>query len=218
MDWTNWSVWLWLAIGFSAQGFFSARFLVQWFLSERARRSLMPIHFWYFSVGGATLLLAYAVHQRDPVITVGQLIGLAIYLRNLQLIAAEKNPDHRRGWFLPWLGLSVLACGFGYELGPDSDLRPLVLDSFWTVFGFLGQALFTGRFLVQWWSSERAARSVTPNAFWYLSISGSLMLLAYAIAVLDPVIILGQAFGVIVYGRNLLLIRRSGESGTATVS
>lgn len=214
----HWSNYLWLGVGFSAQGFFSARFLVQWLLSEKARRSLMPIHFWYFSVFGAVLLLAYAVHQRDPVISAGQVIGLAIYLRNLQLIRHEKQGTSRVGWFLPWLGLGLAAVAFGYELGPDSASRPLLLDNFWTTFGFVGQALFTGRFLVQWWFSERAARSVTPIAFWYLSITGSLMLLTYAVVVMDPVIILGQAFGVVIYGRNLLLIRRAAAAETAAAS
>lgn len=208
----HWTDVVWLAAGFAAQGLFSARFLVQWLLSERARRSLMPVHFWYFSVAGATLLLAYAVHQRDPVITAGQLIGLGIYLRNLEFIRRDKASAKVLPWFWPWLGLMLAAFLSGYHFGPDSATRPLVLDDFWTLWGFAGQTLFTGRFLVQWLYSERARRSVMPLAFWYLSITGGLMLLAYAVAVMDPVIILGQLFGVIVYGRNLMLIRRAGRA------
>jgi lipid-A-disaccharide synthase-like uncharacterized protein len=209
----HWSETLWLLAGFTAQAFFSARFLVQWLLSERARRSLMPIHFWYFSVAGAALLLAYAVHQRDPVISVGQLAGLAIYLRNLEFINRERPTERALGWLWPWLGLTAAAVSSGYYLGPDSHARALLLDSFWTVWGFAGQALFTGRFLVQWFHTERAGRSVIPLGFWYLSITGGLMLLAYAVAVMDPVIIFGQAFGVLVYSRNLLLIRRACATG-----
>ena len=208
----HWSDIFWLVAGFSAQAFFAARFLVQWLLSERARRSLMPIHFWYFSVAGAALLLAYAIHKRDPVITTGQLIGLGVYLRNLEFIGRENNEGRARSWIWPWLGLTCIAGVIGYHLGPDSASRPLVLDNFWTLFGFIGQTLFTGRFLVQWFYTERARRSVMPLAFWYLSITGGLMLLTYAVAVLDPVIILGQAFGVIVYTRNLMLIRRAGQT------
>lgn len=205
----HWSDILWLLAGFTAQAFFSARFLVQWLLSERARRSLMPIHFWYFSVAGAALLLAYAVHQRDPVISVGQLAGLAIYLRNLEFIGRERPTGRALSWLWPWLGLSAAAVYCGYHLGPDSHARPLLMHDFWTVWGFAGQALFTGRFFVQWFHTERAGRSVIPLGFWYLSITGGLMLLAYAVAVMDPVIIFGQAFGVLIYGRNLLLIRRA---------
>jgi lipid-A-disaccharide synthase-like uncharacterized protein len=81
--------WLWLAVGFAGQALFSARFLVQWLASERRGRSVVPLAFWYFSVAGGVTLLAYAVYRRDPVFIVGQLGGLAIYLRNLQLIRAQ---------------------------------------------------------------------------------------------------------------------------------
>jgi lipid-A-disaccharide synthase-like uncharacterized protein len=81
--------WLWLAVGFAGQALFSARFLVQWLASERRGRSVVPLAFWYFSVAGGVTLLAYALYRRDPVFIVGQLGGLAIYLRNLQLIRAQ---------------------------------------------------------------------------------------------------------------------------------
>lgn len=213
-----WIDYLWFAIGLLAQACFSARFLVQWLLSEKAKRSLMPIHFWYFSLAGAVLLLAYAVHRRDPVITTGQLIGLLIYLRNLQLIYREKNGGVAISWLWAWLLLALPAIAIGYELGPDSAAKPLVFDNFWTSVGFVGQTLFTSRFLVQWWSSERAARSVTPTLFWYFSLAGSFILLAYAMAVADPIIILGQTFGVLIYVRNLLLIRNAALKQRATTA
>ena len=81
------------------------------------------------------------------------------------------------------------------------------LELIWVLFGLFGQLLFTGRFLVQWLASERARRSVVPVAFWYLSISGGLVLLAYAIYRADPVFIFGQSLGVVIYARNLWLIR-----------
>lgn len=74
--------------------------------------------------------------------------------------------------------------------------------------GFGGQALFSMRFLVQWAASERAGRSVVPLAFWYLSLAGGLTLFLYAAYREDPVFMLGQAFGIVVYARNLWLIRR----------
>jgi lipid-A-disaccharide synthase-like uncharacterized protein len=77
----------------------------------------------------------------------------------------------------------------------------------WVLFGLFGQLLFTGRFLVQWIASERARRSVVPVAFWYFSMAGGLVLLAYAIYRADPVFILGQTLGVVIYARNLWLIR-----------
>lgn len=83
--------------------------------------------------------------------------------------------------------------------------------SFWIVVGFFGQALFTARFLVQWIASERNGRSTVPDAFWWLSLSGGAVLLAYAIWRRDPVFILGQGLGLAVYLRNLVLIRRVRE-------
>lgn len=77
---------IWLIIGFSGQGFFTLRFLVQWWQSERSKRSVIPIEFWYFSIAGALTLLAYAIYRADPVFIVGQITGLFIYLRNLHLI------------------------------------------------------------------------------------------------------------------------------------
>ena len=78
----------------------------------------------------------------------------------------------------------------------------------WLAVGFLGQALFSMRFLVQWLQSERVGRSVIPDAFWYFSIAGGLTLLAYAIYRRDPVFILGQGMGLFIYLRNLHLIIR----------
>jgi lipid-A-disaccharide synthase-like uncharacterized protein len=83
------------------------------------------------------------------------------------------------------------------------------IETLWIVLGLLGQGLFTLRFLVQWWQSEREHRSVVPVAFWYLSLGGGLVLLLYAIHRKDPVFTLGQATGVVVYLRNLSLIHRT---------
>jgi lipid-A-disaccharide synthase-like uncharacterized protein len=204
----HWSEGVWLTAGFAAQACYGGRFLLQWVVSERAGRSLIPVHFWYLSVVGEVLLLAYAVHRRDPVIATGQLVGLAIYLRNIEFIHRHRTQATGRGWFRPWLLLSVAAGVAGYAGAPEAAARALRIDSFWTTFGFVGQFLFTSRFVVQWMYSERAGRSVTPVQFWYLSIAGSFMLLTYAVAVRDPVIILGQTLGSVVYVRNLVLMRR----------
>ncbi len=82
---------IWLGIGFFAQLMFSARFLVQWLASERAGKSIVPLLFWYLSIAGSALLLAYAIHRKDPVFILGQSIGIFIYSRNLYLIRREKK-------------------------------------------------------------------------------------------------------------------------------
>lgn len=88
--------WLWLAVGFLGQALFSARFLVQWLASERARRSIVPRAFWFFSLAGGVTLLAYALYRRDPVFIAGQGAGLFIYFRNLMLIRRETRLSRAR--------------------------------------------------------------------------------------------------------------------------
>ena len=82
---------IWIIIGFVGQALFSARFVVQWFASERAKRSIIPIAFWYFSMAGGLVLLSYAIHKRDPVFIVGQSMGVFVYLRNLYLIRTGRQ-------------------------------------------------------------------------------------------------------------------------------
>ncbi|NBZ89300.1 lipid A biosynthesis protein [Rhodobacteraceae bacterium CYK-10] len=84
-------------------------------------------------------------------------------------------------------------------------------DAVWVLVGIGGQLMFTARFLMQWWASEKAGRSVVPVSFWYFSIAGSLIVLAYGIREVEPVIILGQLPGTVIYTRNLWLIRKERE-------
>ena len=78
----------------------------------------------------------------------------------------------------------------------------------WLIIGFIGQTIFASRFLIQWIVSERASKSIIPNIFWWISIVGSLILLSYAIHKQDPVFIVGQSCGFLIYSRNLYLIRQ----------
>ena len=90
---------LWVGIGLLGQALFFGRFFVQWIASERARRSVVPVAFWYFSIGGGLVLLVYAIYREDPVFIIGQATGMFIYLRNLMLIhgKAKKNADVDEG-------------------------------------------------------------------------------------------------------------------------
>ena len=73
----------WVLLGFAAQAFFTMRFVVQWIASERAGKMVMPIAFWFFSIGGGVLLFGYALYKRDPVFILGQGFGVFVYVRNL---------------------------------------------------------------------------------------------------------------------------------------
>jgi lipid-A-disaccharide synthase-like uncharacterized protein len=90
-------------------------------------------------------------------------------------------------------------------MGPGSFLDS---EHLWLAIGFLGQILFSMRFLVQWIASEKRGESVVPVAFWYFSIGGGLLLFAYSLWRVDPVFIVGQSLGVFIYSRNLYLIHR----------
>jgi lipid-A-disaccharide synthase-like uncharacterized protein len=104
-----------------------------------------------------------------------------------------------------------------------TDLREYLYDvfvakfDFWLAFGLAAQALFTARFVIQWFASEKAGKSVVPMAFWFLSMGGGMMLLIYGIVRREPIIILGQALAVFIYLRNIMLIikeRRAGGDGS----
>lgn len=82
---------IWVVVGLAGQLMFTMRFLLQWIASERAKRSVVPETFWWFSIAGGLILLAYAIHRRDPVFILGQSTGIFIYARNLWLLHAEKH-------------------------------------------------------------------------------------------------------------------------------
>jgi lipid-A-disaccharide synthase-like uncharacterized protein len=125
-------------------------------------------------------------------------------------------PAGDRAWLLFGTGVAVGVAGFalldglGSAIGggPPIDPRESGLPWPWLAFGFAAQALFMARMLVQWITTERHRRSVVPVAFWWLSLLGGFMLLAYFLRRGDPVGVVGQAFGVAVYLRNLVHIRR----------
>ena len=98
MIWTewlgmNWVERIWISVGFLGQIAFMMRFLVQWIVSERRGESVIPIAFWFFSLGGSLILLSYAIHRRDPVFTLGQSFGFIVYIRNLMLIYRNRDEN-----------------------------------------------------------------------------------------------------------------------------
>lgn len=86
---------IWIAVGFGGQALFASRFIIQWFKSEIVGRSVIPLAFWYCSMGGGIVLLSYAIHVGDPVFITGQSMGLIVYSRNLYLIFREKQAEKR---------------------------------------------------------------------------------------------------------------------------
>lgn len=83
----------WVLLGFVAQAFFTARFAVQWIASERAGKSVIPLAFWWCSIGGGLLLLLYALYRKDPVFIAGQAFGVFVYLRNLYFVLRDRRTE-----------------------------------------------------------------------------------------------------------------------------
>ena len=94
----------------------------------------------------------------------------------------------------------------------DGSIMTMSIETIWLAIGFLGQGLFFGRWVVQWIASEKKAESQVPISFWYMSLIGGLITLAYAIYREAPVFIAGQSIGSIVYIRNLMLISRANQA------
>lgn len=201
-----------LAIGFLAQGFFSARILVQWLLSERARKVLSPSVFWVLSLAGAYLLCFYGWLRDDFSIVLGQFLSYYIYLWNLRI----KGVMHRVPLLLKLVLLFTPVVAFCLVLcnGDEVAARFLHNDDvpLWLlVWGSAGQVVFTMRFVYQWLYSRRAGESRLPAGFWLMSLVGSLAIVSYGVMRRDLVLIVGQSFGVVAYIRNLMLIKKEHE-------
>lgn len=84
---------IWLALGLIAQLIFSLRFIIQWLVSEKEKRSVIPTAFWWISIVGSVMLLAYGIHRRDPIIILGQALGMVVYGRNLMLLYQGQKTD-----------------------------------------------------------------------------------------------------------------------------
>lgn len=193
-----------LGLGFLAQGMFSARFLIQLVKTEKSGKVANPLIFWHLSLFASLLLMVYGTFRHDVIIVVGQLIGYYIYIRNLQLKNSwELFPKAVRLIFLI-IPVFFFAYIFGFR---EKDFFQLInnpeLDAVLLTWGSIGQVIFTGRFLIQWYVSEKLKKSVFPNSFWIVSIIGALIIAIYAIIRKDAVLFIGQSFGLVVYFRNL---------------
>lgn len=197
-----------LAIGFLAQGFFSARILVQWILSERARRVLSPSLFWILSLAGAYLLCLYGWLRDDFSIVLGQFISYYIYLWNLNIKGIwRKIPTLLRLVLMLTPIAAICFVAGNAEAFTARFLHNEAVPLWLLLFGSAGQVLFTLRFVYQWLYSRKEGKSRLPAGFWAISLIGSLTIVTYGLIRLDTVLIVGQSFGIIAYIRNLFLIK-----------
>ncbi len=196
----------WLQVlGFMGQACFFSRFLVQWALSERAGRSLTPRIFWWLSLSGAALLIVYTLQRQEHVLLVGYSINGSIYCRNLWLQRRGGSAAKSRG-FLVVLAVAAAIALLGAAILKLRD--DVEASAAWVACAVVGQGFWSSRFVVQWWASERSGRSHFPTVFWWLSLAGNVLLLAYSLHQRDAVLIAGYAPGPLVQVRNLMLSRR----------
>jgi len=193
-------------IGFTAQLLFSARLLVQWIKSERVKKVLTPEVFWELSLMASFLLFIYGWLRKDFAIMLGQSLTYFIYIRNMQLQHTwEKLPKGLR-WFLYIFPLLVI---YFFLNNNRLDIKELFhneeISTGLLIWGVLAQIIFTMRFVYQWFVSEKNKESMLPLGFWILSLTGSAMILIYAVLRKDPVLFVGQIFGFIVYLRNIII-------------
>lgn len=204
------SNWVIFGIGFLAQGLFSARLIIQWIVSERQKKVLTPSLFWKISLLAAFLLFIYGYLRNDFAIMLGQTLTYFIYIRNLQLQSEwQKSPKILRLflWIFPVL------IGIYFFNNQTYDLNNLFSKEempVWLLFlGIVSQLIFNFRFVYQWIYSERKKESSLPLFFWIMSLTGSLLIVIYAIFRADPVLFIGQIAGSIIYSRNIYLIRNA---------
>lgn len=205
-------------VGIAAQALFSARLIVQWIKSEKARKVLSPTLFWQLSLLASFLLVVYGILRNDLVIIGGQCISYFVYIRNLRFKNAWRFLPL---WFrafavaMPFFGIAWILWdgqfGLSYIMEHDNNI-PLSL----MIWGTAAQSIFSLRFIYQWWYSERLKKSVLPAGFWIISLTGSVMIIVYGIFRMDLVIIIGQVFGTAIYARNLYLQYSSVKYATKT--
>lgn len=193
-------------IGFAGQGLFTARMLVQWYASEKAKASVVPKSFWWLSVFGTLLLLVYAWFTRDLIFLIGPTLNLFLYVRNLMIAGRGRKLGNV---LIPLAAVMVLSGGVAaYLTAEEKDIIALDASPLWLAVGFTGTALWTLRFPVQWIISERLGRSVLPPVFWWMSLIGAGLLTAYAAYKPDAVFVLAYVLNPIPAVRNLMLIYR----------
>ena len=196
-------------LGFISQVLFFMRTLLQWILSERAKKVLSPTIYWVLSIVASYLFVIYGWFRNDFAILLGQLISYYIYIWNLD----ETGMWKRINRFLRSILVitPIIAIAFVIQNGHyfiENFFANEKIPVWLIIFGTLGQVVFTLRFVYQWIYSMRRNESLLPLGFWIISLIGSGIIAIYGIIRVDPILILGQSVGFIAYSRNILIYKK----------
>jgi len=196
-------------IGLTAQLLFSLRLIVQWLFSEKENKVVAPTFFWIVSLIASILFFIYGYLRNDFAIMLGQFITYYIYIRNLQL---------QNQWNRLQKGIQIVFINFPLKvllitfLRGEFDFSQLFNQDFIPIWllalGIVSQLIFTLRFIFQWIISEKNKLSQLPSSFWIISTVGSVIILIYSIFRKDPILFIGHTFGIIIYCRNLMILKK----------
>lgn len=211
-------------LGFVAGLLFAARFISQWLQSEKEGRSLVPRSFWHLSLAGNLLLAIHAFIQIQYHVCLVQVCNGVIAWRNLNLMQKQKPAVSFSRMVCYLIAAAVLTTlffalqslllegswhWFRVPVAPWQQDRFTQVSSFWHALGFVGYLLFSSRFWIQWWLSEKQHDSCLPPSFWWISLGGALLSCAYFMRIGDLVNLIGPAIGIVPYVRNLMLIHQT---------
>lgn len=197
----------WTLFGWTGNILFSARVLTQWWASERARRSVVPVAFWWLSVAATLIQLIYSLGKENVTAMLPFIIGLAItivpYIRNLSIHYRPNRPPLPMGLTLATAFVLVMipTIAMGYKERARFDAYIIV--------GLAGMFIWTSRFFISWVESERHRKNTLSLKFWWVSLIGSLLMLTYSFIRSEPVFIVSFLFNFIPYIRNIMLINRA---------
>lgn len=201
--------WLIYSIGFSAQLLFSGRLLVQWLVSEKHKKVVTPSLFWKLSLAASFLLFVYGWLRDDFAIMLGQSLTYFIYIRNLQLQGEWKKLATGFRIFLFLFPVLIVIYGYNNNAYDLNELfRNEAIPLWLLLLGSVAQLIFTFRFVYQWIWSEKQKISGLPFGFWLLSLTGSLLILTYAVFRKDPVLFVGHLLGSVIYIRNMVILKK----------
>jgi lipid-A-disaccharide synthase-like uncharacterized protein len=209
-------------LGFLSSLAFGARFIVQWLESERVQQSVVSRSFWYLSLAGNLLLAVHSLIQVQFHLCIVQTSNAVISWRNLDLLQVKRTPAKFKTIILLILGAIVLTImafyiqdlyyqehtWFRVPLAPWQKASKQTIPFFWHLLGTMGYWLFSSRFWIQWWLSEKANQSLMPPLFWWISLVGATLSIIYFSVIGDSVNLIGPLLGLIPYIRNLIMIKQ----------
>lgn len=189
-----------------AQLLFGARMLSQWILSEKSKKIVTPLTFWWLSLSGSFVLFVYGYLRTDFPLMLGQVLGYIIYIRNLQIQKQWKIlPIWSRTLIII---IPIVIMTYGWNNG-EFDIKALFSEdemaSWLLTLGIVAQVLFTLRFVYQWFYAEKNKQATLPLGFWFFSFVGGLLSLLYFLYRADYIMVLSYGLGTFIYARNIYL-------------